>query len=127
MIGSTSSPSVPGVTAAWQEADSQRFLALGAIYTPRRNEIQDAILDLIPATPSDNFTGVELGIGQGWLTDAILRRFPHARMIVLMGRQRCWQPRGMRWPHMATVWNCASSIWPIVPGGRPCRRSFAAS
>ncbi len=77
--------SVPRITAAWQEADSRRFLELGAIYTPRRNEIQDAILDLIPATPGDVFTGVELGIGQGWLTNAILRRFPHARMIGLDG------------------------------------------
>jgi len=75
----------PDAAATWREADSQRFLELGAIYTPRRDEIRDAVLDLIPAASGEAFTGVELGIGHGWLTDAILRRFPKAQMIGLDG------------------------------------------
>jgi SAM-dependent methyltransferase len=73
--------------AAWQEADSARFIDLGRIYTPRRDELRDAFLDLIPAEPGDQFTGVEIGTGQGWLTEAILRRFPAARMIGLDGSE----------------------------------------
>ncbi len=85
MTSHISSSRTPDAAATWHETDSQRFLELGAIYTPRRDEIRDAFLDLIPATQDDTFTGVELGIGQGWLTDAILRRFPKARMIGLDG------------------------------------------
>lgn len=80
-----SPPDSAGAAATWREADSQRFLELGAVYTPRRDEIRDAFLDLIPAASDEAFTGVELGIGHGWLTDAILRRFPKARMIGLDG------------------------------------------
>lgn len=104
------SPSnTPDATATWHEADSQRFLELGAIYTPRRDEIREAFLDLIPAAQDEAFTGVELGIGQGWLTDAILRRFPQARMIGLDGS-----------PTMLT----AASNQLAVHGDRVTLRSF---
>jgi putative PIN family toxin of toxin-antitoxin system len=71
----------------WQESDSARFIDLGRIYTPRRDELRDAFLDLIPAEAGDRFTGVEIGTGQGWLTEAILRRFSAARMIGLDGSE----------------------------------------
>jgi tRNA (cmo5U34)-methyltransferase len=74
-------------SAAWQESDSAHFIDLGRIYTPRRDEIRDAFLDLIPAEPDEAFTGVEIGTGQGWLTEAILRRFRNARMIGLDGSE----------------------------------------
>jgi tRNA (cmo5U34)-methyltransferase len=73
--------------SAWQESDSAHFIDLGRIYTPRRDEMRDAFLDLIPAATGDRFTGVELGTGQGWLTEAILRRYPKARMIGLDGSE----------------------------------------
>jgi tRNA (cmo5U34)-methyltransferase len=72
---------------AWQESDSARFIDLGEIYTPRREEIADAFCDLLPAEPDDTFTGVELGTGEGWLCEAILRRYPNARMIGLDGSE----------------------------------------
>jgi tRNA (cmo5U34)-methyltransferase len=72
---------------AWQESDSAHFIDLGRIYTPRRDELRDAFLDLIPAEADEAFTGVEIGTGQGWLTAAILRRFPAARMIGLDGSE----------------------------------------
>jgi SAM-dependent methyltransferase len=65
---------------AWSEDDSARFITLGRIYTPRREELLDAFLDLIPAGEDEEFSGVELGVGAGWLTEGILRRFPNARM-----------------------------------------------
>jgi tRNA (cmo5U34)-methyltransferase len=72
---------------AWQESDSAHFIDLGRIYTPRRDELRDAFLDLIPAEADDAFIGVEIGTGQGWLTAAILKRFPAARMIGLDGSE----------------------------------------
>jgi tRNA (cmo5U34)-methyltransferase len=74
-------------STTWQESDSERFIDLGRIYTPRRDELRDAFLDLIPAEREDAFTGVEVGTGQGWLTEAILRRYPQARMIGLDGSE----------------------------------------
>jgi tRNA (cmo5U34)-methyltransferase len=71
----------------WNEEDSERFITLGRVYTPRRDEILETFLDLIPAKPDEPFTGVELGTGAGWLTEGILRRFPRARMIGLDGSE----------------------------------------
>lgn len=65
----------------WQEEHSHHFLDLGRIYTPRRDELQQAFLDLIPAWPEDAFSVVDLAAGEGWLTLAILESYPRSRVI----------------------------------------------
>lgn len=70
---------------AWSEADSKTFIALGEIYTPSRVHIQDTILGLIPARRDEAFLAVELGVGDGWLSAAMLEHFPRARVIGLDG------------------------------------------
>lgn len=72
---------------AWSEESSAKFIDFGRIYTPSRDEIQQAILDLIPAAPDEPFLAVELGVGEGWLSEAILERFPAARVLGLDGSQ----------------------------------------
>ncbi|HEX6800269.1 MAG TPA: class I SAM-dependent methyltransferase [Ktedonobacterales bacterium] len=86
---------------AWNEVDSAHFIEVGRIHIPNRDEIQQTILDLIP-TERDEPAGVhrtaeavgvhrtpllavELGVGAGWLSAAILERFPTARVIGLDG------------------------------------------
>src|SRR5687768_2634781 len=69
----------------WQEADSQRFLDRGRLYTPRRDAIGRTIVDLIPAEPADAVTVVDIGAGQGWLSAIVLEHFPAARVLVLDG------------------------------------------
>lgn len=64
----------------WSEADSRRFIAVGQIHIPARDQIRDTILDLIPADTDAPFLAVELGLGGGWLAAAILERFPRARV-----------------------------------------------
>jgi len=71
----------------WTEADSEHFIDLGRIYTPRRDEIAQAFVDLIPADDDETFIGVELGTGQGWLTTTILKNYPNAKMIGLDGSE----------------------------------------
>ena len=71
----------------WSESDSAHFIELGRVYTPTRDEIQQAILDLIPAAREDAFLAVELGVGGGWLSAAILERFPNARILGFDGSQ----------------------------------------
>ncbi len=69
----------------WSEADSQHFIEHGQIHIPARDEIRDTILDLLPAEPDEPFLAVELGVGGGWLSEAILRRFPRAQVLGLDG------------------------------------------
>ncbi len=71
--------------AGWTEADSEHFIDLGQIYIPFREEIGEVILDLIPAERGEAFLSVELGIGSGWLSGAILDRFPQSRVLGLDG------------------------------------------
>ncbi len=71
--------------AAWSEGDSAHFIELGRVYTPARDAIQEAILGLIPAERDEPFLAVELGVGGGWLSAAILERFPAARILDLDG------------------------------------------
>lgn len=69
----------------WSERDSRHFIEVGRIHIPRRDEIGETILDLIPAAPDEPFTAVELGVGGGWLSAALLERFPGARVLGLDG------------------------------------------
>jgi tRNA (cmo5U34)-methyltransferase len=70
---------------AWSEENSAHFIELGRVYTPARDEIQDAFLGLIPAERDESFLAVELGVGGGWLSAAILERFPAAHILGLDG------------------------------------------
>lgn len=71
----------------WSEEESAQFISLGRMYTPRRDEILETFLDLIPFQPDDSFTGIELGTGAGWLSEGILRRFSSVRMIGFDGSE----------------------------------------
>src|SRR5471030_2805616 len=69
----------------WQESDSKTFLDLGRVFTPKRDEIEAAILKLLPARPDERFTCVDVGAGEGWLAQRVLQRFPAAQVIALDG------------------------------------------
>lgn len=72
-------------TPVWSEKDSAEFIELGRIYTPSRDELCAVMLDLIPAAPAEAFQAVELGVGVGWLSAAILERYPAAHVLGLDG------------------------------------------
>lgn len=69
----------------WQESNSRTFIDLGRVLTPSRDEIERTILDLIPAELEAPFLAVEIGTGAGWLSAALLHRFPAARVVGLDG------------------------------------------
>ena len=69
----------------WSEDDSLHFIERGRIHIPNRDEIGETILELLPAERDEPFLAVELGVGAGWLCEALLRRFPAARVIGLDG------------------------------------------
>ncbi len=70
---------------SWNEDESKIFIDQGKIFTPRRDELRDAFLDLIPAERDEAFQVVELASGAGWLSAAILERYPNASILALDG------------------------------------------
>jgi len=85
-----------GSGGGWSEADSRHFIEVGRIHTPARAEIGETILDLIPAETDEPFLAVELGVGGGWLSEAILTRFPASRVVGLDGSPTMLRETGAR-------------------------------
>lgn len=70
---------------SWSEDESKVFVEFGRAMVPGREEIERTFLDLIPAEADEPFTAVEIGTGAGWLSAAVLREFPKARILGLDG------------------------------------------
>jgi tRNA (cmo5U34)-methyltransferase len=87
----STNPQIP-----WSEADSRHFIEVGRIHIPSRSEIQQTILDLLPVEAAEPFLFVELGVGSGWLSEAILQRYPGARMLGLDASPTMLQETGAR-------------------------------
>lgn len=61
----------------WTEDDSAEFLANASSLVPDRDRQLEILVDLLP----DPTLVVELGCGEGLLSEAILRRFPGSRVV----------------------------------------------
>jgi cyclopropane fatty-acyl-phospholipid synthase-like methyltransferase len=77
-------PEAPSVTG-WREEDSALFIEMGEVLSPARDDMGQALLDHIPATSDDAFVAVEIGCGAGWLSEALLVQYPHARVVATDG------------------------------------------
>lgn len=69
----------------WLETDSELFANLGEIFTPGREEIERVLLEHVPAERTEAFLAVDVGCGEGWLSEAVLREFPNASTLALDG------------------------------------------
>jgi tRNA (cmo5U34)-methyltransferase len=67
------------------ESDWKLFANLGEVFTPGREEILRVLLDHVPAERHESFLVVDVGCGQGWLSEAVLREFPNSRVLALDG------------------------------------------
>lgn len=76
-----------GSDMRWDESDSEKFIDLGEIVVPSREEQARLICDLIPAEPDEHFMGVDIACGEGRLSRAILERYPEAQMTLLDGSE----------------------------------------
>jgi trans-aconitate methyltransferase len=81
---------------AWNESDSEHFIDVGHIITPRRDEMGESLLDLLPAERDEDFLAVEIGCGAGWLSERLLQRFPRARVVALDGSETMLREAGRR-------------------------------
>jgi len=73
--------------AQWQETDSDFFIQYGKAFIPERDKLQELSLQLISHNEDDSFTVVDICVGGGWLTEAILQRYPHSNVIALDGSE----------------------------------------
>jgi trans-aconitate methyltransferase len=69
----------------WDEDSSIEFIELGDVITPSRQEQVDLVASLVPAEEGDRFSVVDLACGAGSLSEAVLHRFPHSRVLALDG------------------------------------------
>ena len=69
---------------AWTEADSRGFLALGRYFVPAREAQIATVVGAIPAVAAPVHL-VDLCAGEGLLTEALLERFPAARVHAFDG------------------------------------------
>lgn len=78
----------------WLETDSELFARLGEMFTPGREEVSRTLLDHIPSGREEPFLAVDVGCGQGWLSEAVLEELPRSRVLALDGSPEMLQAAG---------------------------------
>jgi tRNA (cmo5U34)-methyltransferase len=69
----------------WTEEDSQRYQEIAAVAVPARAEQIAVLLTLLPFNQHDSFRAVEVGCGEGILSEVLLTCFPNATVTALDG------------------------------------------
>jgi tRNA (cmo5U34)-methyltransferase len=70
---------------SWTESDSRLYQELAAVAVPDRDEQMATLLTLMPFASADAARVVELGCGEGRLSQALLEAFPQATVRALDG------------------------------------------
>jgi len=52
---------------------------------PKRPEMVEIALEVLPFDPDASFTALDLGVGTGFFTQAVLKNFPNSRVIAIDG------------------------------------------
>jgi tRNA (cmo5U34)-methyltransferase len=71
----------------WTEANAATFRAIAAVAVPRRDEMVAAIVATAPFDPDEPIAMLDLGCGDGTLSEALLKRFPRATLTALDGSE----------------------------------------
>ena len=71
----------------WTEDDSAIYAAIADVAVPRRREMMGTLVTAIPFARDEPFRIVELGSGEGLLTEALLDTFPAATVLALDGSE----------------------------------------
>ena len=81
----------PEYPPAWSEANSQQFIDYGRYFVPAREQQMELLCNLVPLS-GGTLQFLELCCGEGLLAEALLERFPQARLTgydgspVMLGR-----------------------------------------
>ena len=57
----------------WDESDSEQFLKFDKALVPYREKLEMIFIDLLAKNTDKEFTVVDICVGGGWLTEAILK------------------------------------------------------
>ncbi|MDP2674122.1 MAG: class I SAM-dependent methyltransferase [Dehalococcoidia bacterium] len=71
--------------SGWSESTSRTFIELADVAVPGRGEQIETLLSLVSPATNQEFQAAELACGEGWLSAALLERFPSARVLALDG------------------------------------------
>jgi tRNA (cmo5U34)-methyltransferase len=71
----------------WSEDDSDIYRRLAPVAVPSRNHQLATMATLLPFEPSDAFEVVEIGTGEGLLSQTLAAVFPNARVTALDGSE----------------------------------------
>src|SRR5215831_6838549 len=52
---------------------------------PNRSKMVQVVLELLPIDPDGSFTALDLGVGTGFFSQAVLARFPNCQVIAVDG------------------------------------------
>jgi len=74
-------------TPVWSEQDSDTYRRLAPVAVPSRDRQLATIATLLPFESNDNFAVVEVGSGEGVLSQTIAGLFPNARITALDGSE----------------------------------------
>lgn len=69
----------------WTEEDSATYQKLAVVAVPEREEQIATLVSLLPFDREAAFTAVELGSGEGYLSEVVLECFPNASVLALDG------------------------------------------
>ncbi len=71
----------------WTEADSSTYQAIADVAVPRRAEMTQALVAVVPFGRDESFRIVELGSGDGRLAADLLEAFPRSTITALDGSE----------------------------------------
>jgi tRNA (cmo5U34)-methyltransferase len=71
----------------WTEADSATFREIAEVAVPRRDGMIAAVVGSAPFASDESISILDLGCGEGLLSEALLKRFPRATLTALDGSE----------------------------------------
>lgn len=78
---------MPNTQNQWTEDDSQLYQKIAPVAVPARAEQLATLLTLLPFGREDTFRAVEVGSGEGILSELVLTCFPQATVLALDGSE----------------------------------------
>jgi methylase of polypeptide subunit release factors len=67
----------------WKQEKAIDYDRKQGVLIPRKDELLDTIVDFIPFAPDDQLRILDVGAGQGALSERILNKFQRARVRLL--------------------------------------------
>jgi trans-aconitate methyltransferase len=109
----------------WTEEASQVYQEIAPVAVPARAEQIAALLTLLPFNRDDTFHTVEVGCGEGLLSQVLLTCFPKATVTALDGSADMRAKAGKRLEHFGAraqieSFDLASTKWYVHLSGADC-------